>query len=145
MLKRAGHEHTAHWAWAILTAPIYLVARSAALSRSGHLGLAPLMVWVALGLLQVGSILVVPGMLISAVPTVFAQQAEQSIASDASIIGATLTVTCPANPPVLMDQQFTCAAKSSAGESYNVTASLERVNGWIDWRVDDWGIYSLSR
>jgi hypothetical protein len=23
--------------------------------------------------------------------------------------------------------------------------SLQRVNGWINWRVDDWGSYTLQR
>ncbi len=139
MLKRMGHEHTAHWAWAVLSAPVYLIARSMALSRTGGLGLAPLLVWAALGMLQVASILVVPGMLISILPSAFAAQAEQSVASEAAIIGAQLTVTCPTPPPVLIGQSFTCSATSTAGHDLRVTVSLQRANGWIDWRVDDWG------
>ncbi|MCU1423560.1 MAG: hypothetical protein JWN36_3211 [Microbacteriaceae bacterium] len=139
MLKRMGHEHTAHWAWAILSAPVYLIARSMALSRTGGLGLAPLLVWAALGMLQVASILVVPGMLISILPTVFSAQAEQSVSSEAAIIGADLTVTCPTPPPVLIGTSFTCSATSTAGHDLKVTVSLQRANGWIDWRVDDWG------
>jgi hypothetical protein len=139
MLKRMGHEHTAHWAWAILSAPVYLIARSMALSRTGGLGLAPLLVWAALGMLQVASILVVPGMLISILPSVFSAQAEQSVASEAAIIGAQLTVHCPTPPPVLIGTTFTCSATSTAGHDLRVTVSLQRANGWIDWRVDDWG------
>ena len=139
MLKRMGHEHAAHWAWAILSAPVYLIARSMALSRTGGLGLAPLLVWAALGMLQVASILVVPGMLISILPTVFSAQAEQSVSSEAAIIGADLTVHCPTPPPVLIGTTFTCSATSTAGHDLNVTVSLQRANGWIDWRVDDWG------
>jgi hypothetical protein len=139
MLKRMGHEHTAHWGWAILSAPVYLIARSMALSRTGGLGLAPLLVWAALGMLQVASILVVPGMLISILPTVFAAQAEQSVSSEAAIIGADLTVHCPTPPPVLIGTTFTCSATSTAGHDLKVTVSLQRANGWIDWRVDDWG------
>ncbi|MCU1524875.1 MAG: hypothetical protein JWO18_1769 [Microbacteriaceae bacterium] len=145
LLKRAGYEHRASWAWALLTAPVYLIARSASISRIGRLGLAPLLVWAVLGLLQIGSVLVVPGLLISAIPTVFSMEAQQSVASDASIIGAQLDVTCPPIPPVIIGQQFGCAAKSSSGDSYEVTVSLQRVNGWIDWRVDDWGLYTLQR
>ncbi|MCU1557365.1 MAG: hypothetical protein JWN09_1360 [Microbacteriaceae bacterium] len=145
LLKQAGYEHRASWAWALLTAPVYLLARSASLSRVGRLGLAPLLVWVALVLLQIGSVLVVPGLLISVIPGVFSIEAQQSVVSEASIIGAKLDVTCPTIPPVLVGQQFGCAAKSSSGESYEVTVSLQRVNGWINWRVDDWGSYTLQR
>jgi hypothetical protein len=145
LLKRAGYERPATWAWALLTAPVYLIARSMSVSRVAGPGLAPLLVWAGLGLLQVGSVLVVPGLLISALPTAFSMEAEQQIAADASIIGAELTVTCPATPPVLVGQTFSCAATSTKGDSYDVTVSLQRVNGWIDWKVDDWGIYTLSR
>jgi hypothetical protein len=78
-------------------------------------------------------------------PTVFAAQAEQSVVSDATAIGARLEVVCPPTPPILVGQQFGCAATTTAGDHYDVLVSLQRVNGWIDWRVDDWGIYTLSR
>jgi hypothetical protein len=145
ILTRAGHERTAHWAWALLTAPVYLIARSMALSRTGALGLGPLLVWAALGMLQVASILVVPGMLISVLPTAFSMQADQSIASEATIVGAKLTVDCPTPPALLIGQTFDCNATTAAGNTYKITASLQRANGWIDWRVDDWGSYTLSR
>ncbi len=139
ILRRIGHEHTAHWAWAILFAPVYLIARSMSLSRSGGLGLGPLLAWSALGMLQVASVLVVPGMLLSVLPTVFAAQAEQSVAAGATVIGATLDVHCPSPPPLLIGQQFTCSATSTTGHDLTVTVSLQRANGWINWRVDDWG------
>lgn len=138
-LRRAGHEHTAHWAWAFLSAPVYLVARSMALSRVGGLGLGPLLVWVAFAMLQGASVLVVPGMLISVIPAVFSSQAEQSVVSEAAVVGAQLDVTCPSPPPLLVGQQFTCAATSAAGQHLQVTVQLQRANGWIDWRVNDWG------
>jgi hypothetical protein len=144
-LGRAGYEHRASWTWALLTAPGYLIARSASLAKVGPVGFAPLLVWAALCVLQVGSVLVVPGLLISALPSVFAAQAERSIASDASIIGADLTVSCTKTLPVLIGQTFSCAARTAAGDSYDVTVTLRRTNGWIDWHVDDWGIYTLSR
>lgn len=144
-LKRAGYEHSASWAWALLSAPVYLIARSMSLSRVGPLGFAPVLVWAALGLLQVASVLVVPGLLISAIPAAFSTEAQVSVASEASIIGAKLDVRCPSTPPVIIGQQFTCTAKRASGDTYDVTVSLQRVNGWINWRVDDWGIYSLSR
>ncbi|MBC7401939.1 MAG: DUF2510 domain-containing protein, partial [Microbacteriaceae bacterium] len=103
-LGRAGYEHRASWAWALLTAPIYLLTRSMSLSRVGPLGFAPVLVWTALGILQVGSVLVVPGLIISALPNVFTIQAEQSIAADASIIGAKITVDCTKPLPVIVGQ-----------------------------------------
>jgi hypothetical protein len=144
-LGRAGYEHRASWAWALLTAPIYLIARSMSLAKVGPLGFAPVLVWAALGILQIGSVLVVPGLIISALPHVFATQAEQSIASDASIIGADITVDCAKTLPVIIGQSFTCVATSANKEPFTVTASLQRTNGWINWHVEDWGVYTLSR
>ena len=144
-LGRAGYEHRASWAWALLTAPVYLLARSMSLAKVGPLGFAPVLVWAALAILQAGSVLVVPGLIISALPNVFTMQAEQSIASDASIIGADISVNCSKNLPVIIGQSFTCAATSSRNDPFNITVSLQRTNGWIDWHVDDWGVYTLSR
>ncbi|MHC5796768.1 DUF2510 domain-containing protein [Lacisediminihabitans sp. FW035] len=144
-LGRAGYEHRASWAWALLTAPIYLIARSMSLAKVGPLGFAPVLVWAALGILQIGSVLVVPGLIISALPHVFATQAEQSIASDASIIGADITVDCAKNLPVIVGQSFTCVATGANKDPFTVTASLQRSNGWINWHVEDWGVYTLSR
>ncbi|MHC5796767.1 DUF2510 domain-containing protein [Lacisediminihabitans sp. FW035] len=143
-LGRAGYEHRASWAWALLTAPIYLIARSMSLAKVGPLGFAPVLVWAALGILQIGSVLVVPGLIISALPHVFATQAEQSIASDASIIGAKLSVKCSPDLPVLVGQTFDCVAtadnETTGGKDhYNLTVLLQRTNGWIDWHVSDWG------
>ncbi|QNE46493.1 DUF2510 domain-containing protein [Glaciihabitans sp. INWT7] len=137
-LGRAGYEHRASWAWALLTAPVYLLARSMSLSKVGPLGFAPVLVWAALGILQIGSVLVVPGLIISALPNVFATQAEQSIASDASIIGVDLAVKCSPSLPVLVGQTFDCAA-TSGKDHYDLTVVLQRTNGWIDWHVSDWG------
>lgn len=143
-LRKSGHEHTAHWLWALLTAPIYLVVRAIASIRESGGGFGPVLVWFALGLLQIGSIVAVPGLLISTVPAVFADQAEQSIVSDAAVIGSKLEVTCPTSPPVLIGQTFNCSGLQSSGESLDIEVSLQRVNGWIDWRVDDWGIYTIG-
>ncbi|MFM9919836.1 DUF2510 domain-containing protein [Lacisediminihabitans sp. H27-G8] len=137
-LGHAGYEHRASWAWALLTAPVYLLARSMSLSKVGPLGFAPVLVWAALGILQIGSVLVVPGLIISALPNVFATQAEQSIASDASIIGVDLAVTCSPALPVLVGQTFDCVA-TSGKDHYDLTVVLQRTNGWIDWHVSDWG------
>jgi hypothetical protein len=144
-LKKTGHEVTAHWLWALLSAPIYLVVRAIAAIRESGGGFGPVLVWFALGLLQIGAIVAVPGLLISTIPSVFSMQAEQSIVSDAAVIGAKLVVTCPTNPPVLIGQTFECSgAHKGAGDPYDIVVSLQRVNGWIDWRVDDWGIYTMG-
>ena len=143
LLKRSGHKKTAHWLWALLTAPIYLIVRAVASIRESGGGFGPVLVWAVLGLLHIASIIAVPGLLISAIPTVFAQQAQQSIVSDAAIIGTSLKVTCPA-PAVLVGQTFTCAGTTSTDKPLSIDVSLQRVNGWIDWRVDDWGIYTLG-
>lgn len=145
LLRRAGHERTAHWVWALLSAPVYLLVRAIALGRTGEIRLAPLLVWVALGLLEIGAVLVVPGMLISVVPTAFSAQAQHSVQSEAGILGTAVTVSCPQTPPLLIGQRFTCSALSADGSAHNVSVSLQRANGWIDWRVDDWGTLRLNR
>ena len=144
-LGHAGYEHRASWLWALLSAPVYLVARSMSLAKVGSLGFAPMLVWTALGILQIGSVLVVPGLIISALPNIFTMQAEQSIASDASIIGAKISVNCAKSLPVIIGQSFTCVATSPTKDSFDVTVNLQRRNGWINWHVEDWGIYTLSR
>ncbi len=144
-LRKTGHEVTAHWLWAFLSAPVYLIARAIAAIRESGGGFGPVLVWFALGLLQLGAIVAVPGLLISTIPTVFSSQAEQSIVSDAAVIGAKLDVTCPAAPPVMIGQTFECSgAHGGEGAPYDIVVSLQRVNGWIDWRVDDWGIYTIG-
>ncbi len=138
-LARSGYEHPASWGWALLTAPVYLLARSMSLAKVGPLGFAPVLVWAALGVLQVGSALVVPGLVISAMPQTFLAQAEQSVVSDASIIGAKLAVTCSPSLPVVIGQTFSCRATGEAKDVYDLTVSLRRTNGWVSWHVDDWG------
>ncbi len=145
-LKKTGHEVTAHWLWALLSAPIYLIVRAIAAIRESGNGFGPVLVWFALGLLQIGAIVAVPGLLIATVPTVFADQAQQSIVSDAAVIGASLKVTCPTESlPVLIGQTFECSGQPASGDApYDIQVSLQRVNGWIDWRVDDWGVYTMG-
>lgn len=144
-LKKTGHETTAHWAWSLLTAPIYLIVRAIAAIRESGGGFGPVLVWFALGLLQIGAIVAVPGLLIATVPAVFVSQAEQSIATDSAFFGAALDVTCPAIPPVLMGQSMECSGQSINGEPpYDIIVTLERTNGWIAWHVDDWGIYTFG-
>jgi hypothetical protein len=43
---RRWHDPVAHWAWAVLGGPIYIIARTVVLRRHGRFGSAPL--WVAL-------------------------------------------------------------------------------------------------
>jgi len=45
---------------------------------------------------------------------------------------------------MLIGQSFTCVATNDSGAQYNVVVSLQRSNGWIDWRVDDWGVFTLG-
>ncbi|MCO5293768.1 MAG: DUF2510 domain-containing protein [Homoserinimonas sp.] len=143
-LRKVGHEKTAHWLWAFAGAPIYLVVRAVAAIRESGGGFGPVLVWLGLGLLQIGAIVAVPGLLISSVPALFASQAEQSIASDAAVIGAQLNVFCPKEPPVFIGQTFECLGMNAAGKGMNIEVSLQRVNGWIDWQVTDWGIYTIG-
>lgn len=139
-LIAAGYEHTAHWAWAFLTAPVYLIARFAAVVRETGRGFGPLMTWTALGVLLAGSVVAVPGLIIALAPAQFAQQAEASVESSAASLGTTLTASCPTTPPLLVGQSFECSVNNGK-RTWQVPVSLQRANGWIVWRVDDWNTY----
>ncbi|MEO6944497.1 MAG: DUF2510 domain-containing protein [Lacisediminihabitans sp.] len=145
ILKHSGVNKPAHWSWALLTSPVYLFVRAMVLTRQTGRGFGPVLVWLALAVLSVVSVVAVPGMLITTVPAVFSAQAEQSIASDAAANGATLDVRCPATPPILVGQTFSCHGTAGPGKTFEIEVSLQRSNGWIDWRVDDWGVNTLSR
>lgn len=145
ILERAGHARPAHWLWAILGTPVYLIARAGSVSRESGRGFAPLVTWAVLAVVQIGSVIAVPGLLISALPAVFSAQVEQSVMSDASALGVHANVHCPIIPPTLIGGDFGCTALMDSGRTTTITVSLQRLNGWIDWRVDDWGIWTLNR
>jgi hypothetical protein len=139
-LVAAGLPQPAHWAWAFATAPAYLLVRARAVIRETGHGIGPVLVWFALAFLHVASILAVPGIIISLVPTVFTAQIEQSVESDAFLItGAMPDVTCPATPPVLPNDQLKCTSTSIEGKVSTVTVTMTRSNGWIDWQTINWG------
>jgi hypothetical protein len=146
LLKRGGNTRPAHWAWALLTAPVYLLMRArAVISQSGR-GIGPVLVWFALAFLHIASVVAIPGLIISVVPNLFVPQIEASIARDAKLIsGTNLTVNCPPAPPVLIGEQVVCTSVNPNGSSADITVSLSRSNGWIAWQVVDWGVYTIKR
>ena len=144
-LRKHGYDKPASWAWVFFSGPIYLIARAIRIVMRAGNGFAPILVWGALVLLQVGSIVAVPGLVISALPQVFSDQAAQSIEQAATVFGPITSVTCPTPPATVMGQEFTCTLyRIGSGQTYKVTAALERQNGWIAWQVQDWGDYSLT-
>ena len=144
-LLRAGHRAPAHWAWACLSSIVYLIARSVATNREFGKGMTPVLVWASLTIVQALSVVAVPGILISSMPDVFKAEVEQSIAADAAIVGTALDVTCP-SPAVQIGVQFTCVGETETGNQVEIKVSLQRANGWIDWRVDSqiWQSGALS-
>ncbi|GAA1702275.1 hypothetical protein GCM10009792_23170 [Microcella alkalica] len=143
-LKRRGIDRPAGWWWSILGAPVYLVMRAVSLARYSGAGFAPAAVFLLLVGLQVGAVIAVPGLLISAVPQLFAAEAANSIELSARSIGTAAEVTCSGTPPLFIGQQYRCPAVNSDGTTFVVTVSLQRANGWITWQIDDWGVYSLT-
>jgi len=143
-LKNGGMERPAHWLWSLLGAPVYLVARLVATVREAGTGFGPVLTYLALGLLMVGSVIAVPGLAMELAPAAFSAEAERSVTDDALSFGTELTVDCPETPPLLVQQSFTCFATNTDGDTFNVRVSLQRSNGWIDWRVDDWGVFSMG-
>jgi hypothetical protein len=145
LLRRAGMERPAHWLWALLGVPVYLVARLVATVRETGAGFGPVFTHLVLIICMAGAVIAVPGLAMELSPSTFAQEAESSVMEDARSLGATLTVDCPDTPPMLVQQSFSCTATNQDGDRYEVLVSLQRANGWIDWRVDDWGVFaSLS-
>jgi len=143
-LVHAGMDRPAHWAWAFLTAGIYLVARLTRTVREAGTGFGPLFTFLALGLSLIIANVAVPGLVIQLAPASFAHQAEIEIEQSGSSLGINLVASCPSVPPLIPQQSFVCQAHKPGGATYDVTVSLQRSNGWIAWRVDDWGVFSAS-
>jgi hypothetical protein len=141
MLRGRGMDRPASWVWSILGAPVYLIARLTRTVRVSGQGFAPLITFLTLGAVTIGAALAAPGLIIQLNPGYFSVEAQQSVRTDAQILDADLTVNCPDTPPLLIGQSMKCSATNQDQEFFNVTVSLQRANGWIEWRVDDWGIY----
>lgn len=144
ILISSGMDRPAHWLWSLLSAPVYLVARLIATVRETGTGFGPVLTYVVLGLFGLGAIVAVPGLAMVYSPATWSAEAEASIATDAAAIGADLTVDCPDQVPMLVNQSFTCRAADDDGRVFDVQVSLQRANGWIDWRVDDWGVFTMG-
>lgn len=143
-LKAAGIEQPASWAWSFLTVLVYLISRLTRTVRESGTGFGPLLTFLVLGLSLVVANVAVPGLVIQLSPATFAHQAEISIAQSASVLGTELTASCPTTPPLIPQQSFVCQAHKPGAGTYDVTVSLQRSNGWIDWRVDDWGVFTAT-
>jgi Protein of unknown function (DUF2510) len=143
-LKSRGMDHPATWLWSFLGAPFYLIARLTKTVRLTGQGFGPLITLLTLGAVSIGAALAAPGLIIQLNPGYFSVEAQQSVRSDATILGAELTVNCPDTPPLLIGQSMKCSATNEKAEFFNVAVSLQRANGWIEWRVDDWGIYGMA-
>jgi len=140
-LKNGGMAKPAHWAFAVLSVPVYLVLRArATLRESGH-GVGPILVFAGLVVLLFASVVAVPGLAIATVPGVFADQIEQSVSGQALIFGSNLSVSCDPTPPVLPGEEIICATQNGDISS-TATVELVRANGWIAWTVTDWGSYA---
>ncbi|MEO8528607.1 MAG: DUF2510 domain-containing protein, partial [Pseudolysinimonas sp.] len=107
-LLTAGMISPAHWAWAFLGAPVYLIARLVATVREAGTGFGPVLTYFALVLFTIVGIVAVPGLVMELAPSTFSAEAERSVTQDASSIGAQLTIDCPETPPLLVQQSFTC-------------------------------------
>ena len=141
-LVAAGHEHVAHWGWAALTAPVYLLVRARSVIRETGHGIGPVLVWFGLAMLHIASIIAVPGVIISLLPAVFTAQIEESVAGDAMLIaGSQMTVSCEGPAPVLPTNTIVCESTDASNNTFDITVMLVRSNGWIAWQVVDWGSF----
>ena len=139
LLQVWGHKAPASGWWALLPLPGYLIVRAIRTYRETGKGFAPLAVFAASVMAVLAGVLVLPGLLIAAVPGVFAAEAASSVTADASgLLGAEISVSCPA-PPLLIGETFTCERVSPSGDTDSVAVQLSRRNGWIAWDVIDWG------
>ena len=93
----------------------------------------PILVFGALVLLQLGSIVAVPGLVISALPQTFSDQAATSIEQASTVFGPITTVKCPTPPATVMGQQFTCTLyRIGSGQTYHVSVTA----GSMTWVYD---------
>lgn len=143
-LRTIGHKDPASPLWAFLTAPGYLIMRAVHTVRETGIGFAPLIVWGSLSVTLLAAIIALPGLLISVLPGVFSGEIERIVSADAAALGAQITVDCPASPPVLIGEIVTCQATKPSGETDSIVVALDRENGWITWRVLDWGVWVLT-
>ena len=143
VLQVRGHAKPASGFWAVLTAPAYLVVRAICTYRQSGRGFVPLVIFTQAGLSVLVAILVAPGILIAAIPSVFAAEAAQSAQATALSIGGDITLACP-TPALVIGDTFACIATKPSGETDSVSIALERENGWIAWRVKDWGSWTLA-
>lgn len=146
-LRQRGIVRPPTWMWSLLGAPVYLVARFLRTVRQTGRGISPLVGWALLTALAFATPLAVPGMIIALQPSNFASQVESSVEQDAAALGEPLEVFCPSRPPTIVGQNFTCIAKHANEAdpiSWGIVVSLQRSNGWIDWQVDDWGVFQVD-
>ncbi len=133
-----GHKRPASAAWAILTGPAYLVARAMGTYRETGKGFAPLAAFFSSAVAVLAGILVLPGLVIAALPGLFAAEVARSVEADGAALGAEFTVECPA-PPLIVGDTFACIGTRADGQWDSIAVRLTRQSGWIDWRVEDWG------
>ncbi|GAA1219952.1 hypothetical protein GCM10009655_19390 [Rhodoglobus aureus] len=144
LLQVWGHKRPASGVWAFLTAPVYLVIRGIRTMRETGKGLAPIATWSGAVVSLVIGMLILPGLIISLIPQTFSDQIERSVSAQAATLGAGIELDCPTTPPLLVGDTFTCrAVKPANGQRDSILVSLQRENGWISWRVEDWGLWTL--
>ncbi len=132
-----GHRIPASPWWAVLGVPVYLLVRSIRTFKETGKGFSPFTVWFGSFAVIIAAILVFPGLVISLFPGPFTQQIEESVSAAASALGDDLTVDCPA-PPLFIGESISCTVNESRNALQSIEVSLQRENGWIAWRVDDW-------
>ena len=135
-----------HWLWIMASPLVYLVVRAIVLTRRTGRGFGPLLGILGSVIAVFAALILVPGIVIGVNPMGFSRAIEQSVTQQAAAFGVQLSVTCPPNPPTIVGSQFTCMAyeKGDKINGRDVRVSLQRANGWISWRVDDWGQLSAS-
>ncbi len=138
LLKLWGHERPAGAWWALFAQPGYLLVRAMRTYRQTGKGFAPIAGFVGSITAVLAGILVLPGLVIAAVPGFFAQEVASSVEADAAALGASFTVECPA-PPLVVGNTFACIGTTADGTWDSISVRLNRQSGWIDWRVEDWG------
>jgi len=137
----------AHWAFSVLSGPVYLIARFVQLVRRSGRGFGPLLGMLGFAAVNLVAVVAVPGLIISLAPATFAHQAEESITASAKAFGADIIVSCPETVPTIVGDGMICKAKNKASDpiGWGINVSLQRANGWFSWQVDNWGIYSFKQ
>lgn len=134
-LRRFGHRHTASAAWAVLTAPVYLIARSIVMRRYAGIRSAPIWIWLTSATIVAAASLVLWLSYAAMFMPQLVSSIEQSISTELSAGGTSYTVSCPI--PERIGLPFECGVVDAAGTPGTVLVQIEDADGTFTYTMPE--------